>query len=80
VVVIQNEGWRAETFASTQELLDRPRCALPIFLVLDVSLAGLNGLDLQQQVAPERNDMPMIFITGHGDIPMTVRAHENRCG
>jgi FixJ family two-component response regulator len=73
-LLIQNEGWQAETFASAQEFLDHPRIALPSCLVLDVSLPGLNGLDLQQQVAPERNDMPIIFITGHGDIPMTVRA------
>jgi FixJ family two-component response regulator len=73
-LLIQNEGWQAETFASAQEFLDHPRTALPSCLVLDVSLPGLNGLDLQQQVAPERNDMPIIFITGHGDIPMTVRA------
>jgi FixJ family two-component response regulator len=73
-LLIQNEGWQAETFASAQEFLDRPRTADPSCLVLDVSLPGQNGLDLQQQVAPERNDMPIIFITGHGDIPMTVRA------
>ena len=73
-LLIQNEGWQAETFASAQEFLDRPRTALPSCLILDVSLPGLNGLDLQQQVASERTDMPIIFITGHGDIPMTVRA------
>jgi FixJ family two-component response regulator len=73
-LLIQNEGWQAETFASAQEFLQRPRAALPSCLVLDVSLPGLNGLELQQQVASERNDMPIVFITGHGDIPMTVRA------
>ena len=73
-LLIQNEGWQAETFASAQEFLDRPQSALPSCLVLDVSLPGLNGLDLQQQVATERRDIPIIFITGHGDIPMTVRA------
>ncbi|HTS35757.1 MAG TPA: response regulator transcription factor [Candidatus Solibacter sp.] len=73
-LLIQNEGWQAETFASAREFLDRPRVTLPSCLILDVSLPDLNGLDLQQQVASERNDMPIIFITGHGDIPMTVRA------
>jgi FixJ family two-component response regulator len=73
-LLIQNEGWQAETFASAQEFLERPRAALPSCLVLDVSLPGLNGIDLQQQISSERNDLPIIFITGHGDIPMTVRA------
>ena len=73
-LLIQNEGWQAETFASAQEFLDHPRAALPNCLILDVSLTGLNGLELQQRVAAERTDMPIIFITGHGDIPMTVRA------
>ena len=73
-LLIQNEGWQAETFASAHEFLDHPRAALPSCLILDVSLPGLNGLELQQRVAVERTDMPIIFITGHGDIPMTVRA------
>jgi FixJ family two-component response regulator len=73
-LLIQSEGWQAETFASAQEFLDHPRAALPSCLILDVSLPGLNGLELQQRVAAERTDMPIIFITGHGDIPMTVRA------
>ena len=73
-LLIQNEGWQAETFASAQQFLDHPRTALPSCLILDVSLPGLNGLELQQRVAVERTDMPIIFITGHGDIPMTVRA------
>jgi FixJ family two-component response regulator len=73
-LLIQNEGWRAETFVSAQEFLDYPRAALPSCLVLDVSLPGLNGLELQQRLGAERTDMPIVFITGHGDIPMTVRA------
>jgi FixJ family two-component response regulator len=73
-LLIQNEGWQAETFASAQEFLERPRALVPSCLILDVSLPGLNGLDLQQRVSAERTDMPIIFITGHGDIPMTVRA------
>ena len=73
-LLIQNEGWQAETFASAQEFLDHPRADLPSCLILDVSLPGLNGLELQERVAAERTDMPIIFITGRGDIPMTVRA------
>lgn len=72
-LLIGFEGWRPETFASAQEFLARPRTLTPSCLVLDVSLPGLNGLDLQKHVA-DRTDMPVIFITGHGDIPMTVRA------
>ena len=71
--LIRCEGWQPETFASAQEFLDRPRVLIPNCLVLDVSLPGLNGLDLQGLVAGERTDMPIIFITGHGDVPMTVR-------
>jgi FixJ family two-component response regulator len=73
-LLIQNEGWQVKTFASAQEFLDHPRPALPSCLILDISLPGLNGLDLQQRVSAERTDMPIIFITGHGDIPTTVRA------
>ena len=73
-LLIQNEGWHVETFASAREFLDRARAPVPSCLILDVSLPGLNGLDLQQRLSSERTDMPIIFITGHGDIPMTVRA------
>jgi FixJ family two-component response regulator len=73
-LLIRYEGWRAETFSSAQEFLDRPRMLVPSCLVLDVSLPGLNGLDLQERVARERTDVPIIFITGYGDVPMTVRA------
>jgi FixJ family two-component response regulator len=73
-LLIRSEGWQAETYASAQEFLDRPRSIVPNCLVLDISLPGLNGLQLQQRVAVERTDMPIIFITGHGDIPTTVRA------
>jgi FixJ family two-component response regulator len=73
-LLIQNEGWQAETFASAQEFLDHPRVAIPSCIVLDVSLPGLNGLDLQQQIAWERNALPIIFITGYGDVPKTVQA------
>jgi FixJ family two-component response regulator len=73
-LLIQCEGWHPETFASAQEFLDNPRVLVPSCLVLDVSLPGLNGLDLQKRVAVERPDMPIIFITGYGDVPTTVRA------
>ena len=72
-LLIRSAGWRAETFESGQDFLSRPRVSVPCCLLLDVTLPGLNGLELQQQLA-ERMDMPIIFITGHGDIPMTVRA------
>lgn len=73
-LLIGTEGWRVETFASAQEFLERPRVLLPSCLVLDITLPGLNGLDLQERVARERTDMPIIFITGHGDVAKTVRA------
>ncbi|MGB0077175.1 MAG: response regulator transcription factor [Candidatus Sulfotelmatobacter sp.] len=73
-LLIRCEGWRPTTFASAQEFLSYPRADVPSCLVLDVSLPGLNGLDLQKRVAVERTDLPIIFITGHGDVPMTVQA------
>jgi len=73
-LLIRCEGWQPETFASAQEFLIRPRALAPSCLVLDISLPGLNGLELQKRVAVERTDMPIIFITGHGDVPMTVQA------
>ena len=72
--LLRDEGWHSETFASAQEFLDRPRAFIPSCLVLDISLPGINGLELQKRVAVERADMPIIFITGHGDIPMSVGA------
>jgi FixJ family two-component response regulator len=72
-LLIRSAGWRAETFESGQDFLSRPRVAAPCCLLLDVSLPGLNGLELQQQLA-ERTSMPIIFITGHADVPMSVRA------
>ncbi len=73
-LLILSEGWRVETFGSAGEFLDRPRALVPSCLVLDVSLPGLNGLELQKRIVVERSDMPIIFITGHGDVPMTVQA------
>jgi FixJ family two-component response regulator len=73
-LLIQNEGWRPETFAFARDFLARPRVRTPSCLILDVGLPDLNGLDLQKQIGSDRGDMPIIFITGYGDIPMTVQA------
>ena len=73
-LLIKNEGWQPETFASAQEFLNRPRAFVPSCLLLDISLPGLNGLDLQKRIAVERAEMPIIFITGYGDVPKTVQA------
>ena len=73
-LLIRDENWRPVTFASAQEFLDHPRKRVPSCLVLDLSLPGLNGLELQKQLAIEHVDMPIIFITGHGDVPQSVRA------
>jgi FixJ family two-component response regulator len=73
-LLIRWAGWRPETFASARDFLARPRVDAPSCLVLDVHLPDLNGLDLQKRVAVDRTDMPIIFITGHGDVPMTVQA------
>src|SRR5215813_10769878 len=71
--LIRCAGWQPETFSSAQEFLKQPRVNVPSCLVLDVSLPDLNGLDVQKRVV-DRSDMPIIFITGYGDVPMTVRA------
>ena len=73
-LLISNAGWLPETFESAQEFLSRERVPVPSCLVLDVTLPGLNGLDLQKRVAADRSDMPIIFITGYGDVPITVQA------
>ena len=73
-LLIRTAGWQPETYASAQAFLSRARVPAPSCLVLDVSLPDLTGLDLQQRIGPERCDLPIIFITGHGDIPMSVRA------
>ena len=73
-LLIKFAGWQPETFASAEEFLARPRSATPSCLVLDVSLPALNGLELQKLIGVDRVDMPIIFITGHGDVPMTVQA------
>ena len=73
-LLLRSEGLTVETFVSAQDFLNRPPVNVPSCLVLDISLPGLNGLDLQKRVAVERHEMPIIFITGHGDIPITVQA------
>ena len=73
-LLIKFAGWQPETFSSAEEFLARPRSLTPSCLVLDVSLPDLNGLELQKLIAGDRSDMPIIFITGHGDVPMTVQA------
>ena len=73
-MLVRFEGWLPVTFASARDFLSHPRPVVPTCLVLDVNLPDLSGLDLQNQVADDRADMPIIFITGFGDVPMTVRA------
>ena len=73
-LLIHFAGWQPETFASAEEFLARPRVLTPNCLVLDISLPDLNGLELQKLIGTDRSDMPIIFITGHGDVPMTVQA------
>lgn len=73
-LLIQSVGWQPETFESAQEFLSYPRAVVPNCLILDVNLPDLSGLDLQSFVSIERTDMPIIFITGYSDVPMTVRA------
>ena len=72
-LLIENAGWKPELFATARDFLSRPRDAVPSCLVLDVTLPGLNGLELQERLAG-RTDMPIIFITGYGDVPKTVEA------
>jgi FixJ family two-component response regulator len=73
-LLIDAAGWRPETFASARDFLSWPRALGPSCLVLDVTLPDVNGLDVQKQVAAERIDMPIIFITAYGDVPTTVQA------
>jgi FixJ family two-component response regulator len=72
--LIRSAGLRVETFASAQEFLARPRADVPSCLVLDVRLPGLSGLDLQKRMAEVKIEIPIIFITGHGDVPTSVQA------
>ena len=72
--LLRHEGWQPETFGSAQDFLSRAQMSGPGCLILDINLPDLNGLELQERLASERVAMPIIFITGYGDIPMTVRA------
>jgi FixJ family two-component response regulator len=72
--LIRSVGLNVQTFASAQEFLGAKRKAVPGCLVLDVRLPGLSGLDLQSELARAEIQTPIVFITGHGDIPMSVRA------
>ena len=72
-LLVKNAGWQPLMFESAQTFLAYPRATVPSCLVLDVTLPGLNGLELQKQLA-DRTDMPIIFITGYGDVPMSVQA------
>ena len=72
--LIRSAGMMAQTFASGEEFLAAPRTKMPSCLVLDMNLPGLNGLELQQELARSGSLIPIVFLTGHGDIPMTVRA------
>jgi FixJ family two-component response regulator len=72
--LIRSVGWRVETFASAEEFLDRSRPEAPGCLVLDLQLPDLSGLDLQKRMAEAGLETPIVFLTGHGDIPATVQA------
>jgi len=72
--LIREAGWQPKVFEAARDFLRHPAVPSPSCLILDVSLPDLNGLDLQQQIAEQRKHMPIIFITGYGDVPMTVRA------
>jgi FixJ family two-component response regulator len=73
-LLIRCEGWQPELFASAEEFLSRPRVLVPSCLVLDMNLPDIHGLDLQKRINAERTEMPIIFITGQDDVPMTVQA------
>ena len=72
--LIKSAGWRAETFASAQEFLARRGADAPSCLILDLQLPGLSGLDLQKRMAEVNLEIPIVFLTGHGDIPASVQA------
>jgi FixJ family two-component response regulator len=72
--LIRTTGWQPETYPSAEAFLARPRVPVPSCLILDISLPDLNGLELQRRIGSDRSEMPIIFITGHGDVPMTVQA------
>src|SRR5271155_1656151 len=73
-LLIQNEGWQAALFESAQEFLARLPAVAPSCLILDINLPDLSGLDIQQRISDEKSSIPIIFITGYGDVPTSVRA------
>jgi len=73
-LLIRSEGWQPQTFSSAQHFLSHPRTPVPSCLVLDISMPGLNGLELQKRVAVQHPDVPIIFITGYGDVTKAVQA------
>jgi FixJ family two-component response regulator len=73
-LLIQNEGWQSALFESAQEFLAQLPSVAPSCLILDINLPDLSGLDIQQRISDERFSIPIIFITGYGDIPTSVRA------
>jgi FixJ family two-component response regulator len=73
-LLIRSAGWQPEVFASAQDFLSQPRLFTPSCLILDFCLPGLNGLELQSRIAADRIDMPIIFITSFGDVPLAVQA------
>ena len=73
-LLLHHEGFQCELFETAQAFLERSRPLVPNCMILDVELPGLNGLDFQKHIASERTDMPIIFISGYGDVPKTVRA------
>jgi FixJ family two-component response regulator len=72
--LIRSAGWNVEVFVSAHQFMAHPQVDAPSCLVLDVGLPGLSGLDLQTRMAEQHNDVPIVFITGNGDVPMSVRA------
>src|SRR5580698_5999793 len=73
-LLLQNEGWQPALFESAQEFLTRLPTVAPSCLILDVNLPDLSGLDIQQRISDEKFSTPIIFITGYGDVPTSVRA------
>jgi FixJ family two-component response regulator len=74
LALIELAGWRVKTFATAREFLAYPQGDYPGCLILDIGLPDLNGLDLQKVITADRTHMPIIFLTGYGDVPKTVRA------
>jgi FixJ family two-component response regulator len=72
--LILHEGWDAKLFETAEGFLSSPKPGVASCLILDVNLPDLNGLDVQQRIATDRSETPIIFLTGHGDVPMTVKA------